>query len=309
MTEPRSAIPPTLPVHFSAREGEAAGISRGRLRGRDLASPYRGVRSVNIPTTSRERVEAFAPRLRPGQFLSHFSAATLWGLPTPHRFEDRREIDVSVAGRRQTPPRAVGVFGHRMPPDCLPVLLDGIPVTTPIDTWLGLARWLDIDELIVLGDAVVSTMEWYPGRHAELVPSHLGQLREAVFRMRRVGGPRLRAALDDIRDRSGSPMESRARLELVRGGLPEPELNHPVVDSQGRQLGISDFVYERALVALEYEGDVHRSDPRQWRKDISRRERYEAAGWKLIRFTIHDLDPNPQPFINLVARTLRTRES
>lgn len=40
---------------------------------------------------------------------------------------------------------------------------------------------------------------------------------------------------------------------------------------------------------IEYEGDDHRTDQEVFRRDIRRRERFEDAGWSVLRVTIEDL--------------------
>ena len=42
-------------------------------------------------------------------------------------------------------------------------------------------------------------------------------------------------ALPQLRRRSNSPMETRARLLFLRGELPEPELNVVITDSNSGQ--------------------------------------------------------------------------
>lgn len=45
-------------------------------------------------------------------------------------------------------------------------------------------------------------------------------------------------------------------------------------------------------IRIEYEGEVHRTDQRTFDHDIDRRERFEAAGWRVIRVRARHLgDP------------------
>ncbi len=48
--------------------------------------------------------------------------------------------------------------------------------------------------------------------------------------------------------------ESRARVLLARIGMPPPRLQHPIRDSTGRLLGISDFYIEEFDTAAEFDG-------------------------------------------------------
>ena len=36
---------------------------------------------------------------------------------------------------------------------------------------------------------------------------------------------------------------------------------------------------------MQYEGDHHRTDPQQWRRDIERDRRMQAEGWIVLRVT------------------------
>lgn len=101
-----------------------------------------------------------------------------------------------------------------------------------------------------------------------------------------------------------SPKETELRLLLVRGGLPEPEINTKTYDGAGRYLGKPDLRYPDEQVLIEYEGDEHRRDPGRWRRDIRRRERFADAGWRTIRVTAADL--RGAPARELVSRVRRS---
>lgn len=87
-----------------------------------------------------------------------------------------------------------------------------------------------------------------------------------------------------------SPRETLLRLLIRDAGLPEPEINFWIYDDDGRFLTESDLVYPEEKVVLEYEGDHHRTDVVQWRKDIARRERSEEQGEQQREHTTHDGD-------------------
>ena len=48
--------------------------------------------------------------------------------------------------------------------------------------------------------------------------------------------------------------------------------------------------WEDILVAVEYEGDHHRTDRRQFNKDIRRMEILTDLGWIVVRVTSEDCD-------------------
>jgi len=175
--------------------------------------------------------------------------------------------------------RRAGCSGHRGLESRTIVQRNGLRIVSPADTWchLGGTRALDLDELIVLGDAVVHYRRGIP----------YSALAAAVSRRRGGRGTKLLAeALPQLRPRSNSPMETRARLLFLRGGLPEPELNVVINDqSSGRWLSESDFIWREQRVVAEFDGDHHRTDRQQWQNDVARRENLQDDGWAFVQLT------------------------
>ena len=68
-----------------------------------------------------------------------------------------------------------------------------------------------------------------------------------------------------------------------------------------------DLAYPRERIAFEYEGDVHRTDRATWMRDLTRRERMEAAGWRVIRVTAADVFAHPDALVARVRRILASR--
>lgn len=66
-------------------------------------------------------------------------------------------------------------------------------------------------------------------------------------------------------------------------GLPEPVVAHPVT-LEGRTFH-PDLSYPDLRIAIEYDGDHHRSDDRQWDADVRREEAFREAGWTYLRMT------------------------
>ena len=92
-------------------------------------------------------------------------------------------------------------------------------------------------------------------------------------------------------------------VALLRRGLPEPRLNHDVVVA-GRWIACVDLAYPEARVAIEYESDLHRSDPRTFRKDLTRGEHLKDADWWLVRATADDVGPLAEAFAQRIRRLL-----
>ncbi|GGF00497.1 hypothetical protein GCM10011313_24410 [Mycetocola zhadangensis] len=127
-------------------------------------------------------------------------------------------------------------------------------------------------------------------------------LRDAVSRYpSQRGRLRMRAALHSLSDRSRSRPESIVRLALVASPLPDPEPNVEVhLKVSERRIEI-DLAYPDFKVGLEYQGDHHRHDRRQWRKDIRRGNDAVDDDWSMVYFTGDDLQNLP----DVIARTER----
>ena len=266
-----------------------AGASSGRLRAVDLRSPHHGVRALGgPPSTVVERCHELVPALREGHLFSHVTALALWGLPLPARhLRPEAPLHVGAVGRHREP-RRPGVIGHRFGPHVLPA--PGAPpaLVPPVLAWVQSAPLLTLDELIVVGDALAG--RWSARPEARDVP--VEQVRSAAEQdRRRPGAARLREAGEWVRAGAESPKETEVRLLLVRAGLPEPELNVPTYGAAGRYLGRPDLRWPEQRVVLEYEGRHHRDDPGVYAQDIDRRERFEDAGWSVVRCVAHHLVP------------------
>ena len=280
-TMPRMSrpLPDPLPSRpFSRREAERARVPSGRLRNKDVVHPFRGVQATALPTTVEERCRAYAVRMRPGEFFTHLTAAQLHGLPLPPDAEVDERVHVGAL-HPSGAPTGRGILGHRLrvPPRLVDVA--GLSVADAIDAWCQLAVALPLDDLIVIADALLTRL----GEDAR------PELAAAAERPGRPAGGKLDRALAEARFGSRSPGETRLRLVLVRGGIPEPELNAPILDARSKVLGHGDLVWRRARVVAEYEGDLHRTDRDQFRYDIERYEQFRDAGWTVVRVTGDDL--------------------
>jgi very-short-patch-repair endonuclease len=148
---------------------------------------------------------------------------------------------------------------------------------------------------VVLGDAILGRGQ-----------SSLDALARIAAGARHRRGVRLlRLALPLLEPRTDSPMETRLRLLLVRAGLPRPEANRDVV-VDGEWIARPDLSYPGVRIAIEYDGDHHRSR-RQWRSDRARRQLLEDAGWVVLEFTADDVLRRPEATVERVRRALCAR--
>ena len=228
-----------------------------------------------------------------GAMFSHVTAARLLGLPLPARLEhEDRSVDL-ITPTHEPQIRRQGMVGHRGSELRTLVHVDGLPVASAYDVWLDLANELSVDELVVLGDAVVGNDE-----------DRLRVLERLVRRSRGIRGVvKAREALTLIRIGSRSPRETMTRLLLTRGGLPMPELNADVRDEAGGWLANVDFLWREQRVIVEYDGEVHASAD-QRKKDAQRRRQLVAEGWRVLVLTSADIPVRADQVVADVRRLL-----
>lgn len=278
--------------------------SREAASRRGLAAEYpvvafRGARAAVEPITYGERIAAFSMVMRAGEFFSHDTAAHLLGLPGPTPTEVS-PLHVSVAPPQRAA-RRIGVRSHHLWDDAVSVVDAGFPVADPASTFCHLSASRSVDDLIALGDALVLPDEEGLRRGLRV---DLAVLASRVAGYRGRGGRRAREAIGWVRAGAESPMETLLRLLLVRAGLPEPELNVELYDGEGRFVARVDLVYQEQWVVVEYDGDHHRTDKRQYERDIARSEAIQALGYQHIRVRASGLFTHPTATVDRVRRAL-----
>jgi very-short-patch-repair endonuclease len=97
------------------------------------------------------------------------------------------------------------------------------------------------------------------------------------------------------------------RLLLERAGVTGLVPNHPVRDERGRLVGIVDLADVDARLAVEYQGDHHRTDRDTYRSDLQRREDFEDVGWRQVQASDDDLGPGSTAFVARVKRLVCER--
>jgi hypothetical protein len=124
----------------------------------------------------------------------------------------------------------------------------------------------------------------------------------------RPGIRRARRVVELVRVGSESPMESLLRLAILAHGLAEPIVNGPAYDLDSGWLARVDLSYPDYRVAIEYQGDQHRTDVHQWRSDITRTRALQTAGWTVILATADDITA-PAGLIATIREALRNAAS
>lgn len=293
----RSPLPSELmggPFHVAA--ARATGVTPGRLRGSDLAKPFYAVRSVGEPLDLIERCRAYLPRMRPGNVFSHSTSATLWGMPLP-QYLDTGSLHVTSPVSVRAP-QGRGIIGHSQ--SISADVVRGLPVASPVETWVQLSTILPWWELVAVGEFVVTGLPF-----EDVLP--LASV-EALWEGHRMAGASRGArarerALKSVREGPFSRPESLSRVLFALGKLPEPLINQQVLDERGGFLALPDQIWPEFRVAFEYEGEHHREVAR-YRRDVRRVERLIDHEWRVVKATAEDLFDRPHELLARVARRL-----
>ncbi|RZU65554.1 hypothetical protein EV379_1888 [Microterricola gilva] len=284
---------------FRVAEAQALGVGLGRLRSADLARPFHGVRS--LPTGADPllaRIDALRTVLPDAAFFTHQTAALLYGAPLPLAFEGG-PLHVAVVAPLH-PSRRSGVVWHESS-EPIPLRQRGtLLAAAPARVWCQLAGLLSLYDLVAVGDYFVTGD--HPIRPGRAPLCTLAELRDEVARYGSRRNARvLRQALSLVRYGPLSRPESHTRLVLIGAGLPEPALNFEVAHPVRHKRYILDLAYPELRLGLDYEGDHHRSDAAQFRKDIRRREELAELDWTDIRVTADDLEYFQEDLITRVT--------
>lgn len=164
----------------------------------------------------------------------------------------------------------------------------GIPVTTPERTAFDLARLTRGDRAVAQLDALGNATGLAPDAIAGIAVRHRGS----------PGVPRVSPVLNLHDPGAESPRETWLRLLLIRAGFPRPRTQIPVYDDVGRQRYRLDMGWEDVMIAVEYDGELHRL-PSRLGKDIVRSEFIAYRGWTHIRVVAGD---HPADIVNRVRR-------
>lgn len=300
-------LPPELRGRpFSVGRARSMGLTSSDLKAMHLVAPTHGVRVDRAPQSLHEHCSAVAVAASGDFAFSHLTAARLHGLPTSIAMNSDPDVHV-IRRTTETHTRRRGVRGHRGYEGRQIEDIDGLPVVGMADTWVDMGELIGpglpvgLDDLIILGDAIATQLQ------------STEPLREALDRrVRPRGKVTLLEALDWIRVGSESPAETRTRLVLVRGGLPEPILNQPICTKSGRFVGRPDLKYEAPVrAAIEVQGRVFHSGTDERASDEIRHKAFGDEGYDVVPVWDDDTnsDSGRRELVLRVARILCFPES
>jgi hypothetical protein len=226
------------------------------------------------PLSIRDRTVGAWLWSKRGGIVTGVAASALHGA---HWIDD--DVDVELIWNCTRPPKGVVVRHERIADDEI-TCVGELPVATVVRTAFDLGRFLARDKAIARLDALM----WATPFSIEDV---------LLLAKRYKGGrgvKRLRECLPDVDGGAASPRETRLRLTLIDGGLPRPATQIRVADERGMPVRVLDMGWEDYLVAVEYDGDQHRTDRTQYVKDMRVLRVLEQLGWIVIRVIKEDRD-------------------
>jgi hypothetical protein len=188
------------------------------------------------------------------------------------------DVPVELIWSCTRPPRGVIVRNEALADDEY-TRVAGLPVTTPARTAFDLGRHLPRGEAVARLDALMYATPF--------------SIEDVLLLGKRYRGARglrrLSAALPLVDGGAASPKETWLRLLLMDAGLPRPTTQIPVVDGR-RLVRMLDMGWEEFKVAAEYDGDQHRTDRRQYVKDMRVLPKLARIGWIVVRVINEDRD-------------------
>ncbi len=274
---------------FIGSEALAAGqLTPYQLRTRFVALHQDVYVGKERPLDPVMRAKACWLRSRRRGVLTEFSASALHGA---RWIDPARPAAIIDSNRR--PAAGVQVREECIDDDEICVI-DGMRVTTPARTAIDLARRHPLNLAVAAIDAL--------GQAVELKPADVELLVDRYQGRRGIGRARAALALFDCG--AQSPKETWLRLLVIRAGLPRPQTQIAVRNDWGFVDAYLDMGWEDVKVAVEYDGDQHRTDRRQYVKDIHRLEMLQRRGWIVVRVIAED---HPSDVLRRVNAALARR--
>lgn len=271
--------------------GIGVGLIAHRVRIGMLHRLYRGVFAVGYNRLSQHgRWMAAVLACGPSAYLSHGTAAALWGL----RGERGASETVRRSGVRRTPR---GLLIHR---DETLTSADteteyGIPVVRPEKSILQISAKLDLKQITrCLAAADRSRiLRW-------------DELERIVGQSTAAGSGRLRQVMSVFNPSfadAASPGEVDFLALAAEHGIPEPEPGVLLCD-----VVVVDFYWADRGVAVEYDGFGYHGDRAAFEEDRQRDALLKRDGIEVLRVTHRMLQNDPAAFFATLRAVLRRRK-
>ena len=228
-----------------------------------------------------------------GAVVSHQAAARLHGVvapgprlvvSVPHR---RTHLFPDVVVHQLTDIRAVDVFR-----------VDGLPTTAPARTVIDLAAVLSFTRLGRVIDRFAAKRIVSFAEMSDTLDQLARKGKPGVVRLRRALEPRLGSA-----GVSESDLETLL-LEVIRlASLPEPDLQFrpPWLKHVNGRVDVS---YPENNLVIEGDSREWHGDEFTFQADRERDNLAQLAGWRILRFTWHDITRRPDYVVTSIRRAL-----
>ncbi|BBZ31530.1 hypothetical protein [Mycolicibacterium confluentis] len=270
-------------------------VASGQMSKYQLASRYvRLFPDVYVPAdlAVTASVRAIAAWLWSGQIgvVAGFAAAALHG----SRWVDAaRPVDLIHDNRHRQ--AGVVVRGDRVDDDDV-ADIDGVSVTTPARTALDLSCWYPRSTAVAAVDALARATDLNVADAELLAERATG--RRGIRRARRV--------LRLVDAGAQSPKETWLRLLVLDAGFPPVQTQIPVFDEFGDAIAYLDMGWEELKIALEYDGDHHRTSRSQFSYDRRRLEMLRRRHWVVVVVTADD---KPEDILRRVRDAIASRRA
>jgi hypothetical protein len=225
--QPKSTFDPRQP--FSRAEARAAGLTTEMLLSKRFHKIFwDSYVAREVPVTPLLRSKAAIRLVPDGSYLSHHTAAELWGAALPA--DGATHITLPSANGRLV---RQGIRSHYRQNPAGTTLRKGLPISTPEQTFLDLgAVGVKLVDLVVVADGLIRARHTSPERLIEAAAQWSGKGCRVAWRA---------AVL--AREGVDSPQETRLRLLLVLAGLPEPRVNLIIRGRDGSWRRRCDLAY------------------------------------------------------------------
>jgi very-short-patch-repair endonuclease len=224
-----------------------------------------------------------------GSFLSHRSAAFVWGM----RKDPPQAVEISVVGHGCRSHR--GMCLHRIKAiDRMDVRRHNkLWVSSPARAVLEIAAVGTRDELVDVIDAGLAQRRFTPGDLKFVLDRHRG----------RRGAARLADVMaDDTTMAISRSRAEKALLRLIRDArLPMPETNVPFGRFE------ADFVWHEQKVIVELDSPTFHGGPGVFQRDREKDLVYRDAGYDVLRFTRAHVIHEPAMVLVRLVRALERR--
>lgn len=254
-------------------------VASGHLRKHELRTRYRVVFpdvyvAKDVALTLHQRAKAAWLWSHREGVIAGSTAAALHGAKW---VDENAPVEIMWANARQPPgirtsdsslkPYEIARYGR-------------MAVTTVPRTAFDIGRCAGLDRAVANLDALGNATRFRAEEVRDLAERHRG-----ARRIRQ-----LRTALDLHDPGAESPRETWLRLLLIRADFPRPRTQIPVLRTDGWSKYYLDMGWEDVMLAVEYDGEHHRTDPIRYAYDIKRAEELAELGWKVVRVVKSDFE-------------------